>query len=100
MYLKNDCKEHNSNLLYTLTTRLIPTIQSAVGSKVGRDVTKGGKRGTRPERRVTTGAPNHCGGVEKSQQYHKYILQYSTFASKRPQVQTWGRQTCFLPRAP
>jgi len=24
----------------------------------------------------------------------------STFASERPQVRTWGRQTCFLPRAP
>jgi len=53
------------------------------------------------------GAPNRCGerqmtaeGAEKSQQYHKYFLHYSTFASERPPVQTWGRQTCFLPRAP
>jgi len=30
----------------------------------------------------------------------KYFLQYSTFASKKPHVRTWGRQTCFLPRAP
>jgi len=29
----------------------------------------------------------------------KYFLQYSIFASERPQVRTWGRQTCFLPQA-
>jgi len=28
------------------------------------------------------------------------ILQCSTFASEMPQVPTWGRQTCFVPRAP
>jgi len=27
-------------------------------------------------------------------------LQQSTFASERPQVPIWGRQTCILPRAP
>ena len=49
-------------------------------------------------------APNHCedaercGGRQKSQQYHKYILQYSTFASERPHFRTWGCQTCFLPQ--
>jgi len=41
-----------------------------------------------------------AGGAEKSQQCHKYFLQYSTFASERPLVRTWGRQTCFLPVAP
>ena len=41
-----------------------------------------------------------AGGAVKSQQCHKYFPQYSTFASERPQVRTWGRQTCFLPRAP
>jgi len=41
-----------------------------------------------------------AGGAEKSQQCRKYLLQYSTFASERPQVRTWGRQTCFWPRAP
>ena len=35
----------------------------------------------------------------KSQQSQKHSLQHSTFASERPQVQTWGRQTCFLPQA-
>jgi len=39
-------------------------------------------------------------GAEKSQHYHKYFLQNSTFASKKHQVRTWGHQTCFLPRAP
>ena len=29
-----------------------------------------------------------------------YFLQYSKFAFERPQVRTWGRQTCFFPRAP
>ena len=38
--------------------------------------------------------------AEKSQQWHWYFLQCSTFASKRPSVRTWGRQTCFLPQAP
>jgi len=27
-------------------------------------------------------------------------LQHDKFASDRPQVRTWGSQTCFLPRAP
>jgi len=57
--------------------------------------------------RNSPGAESLCGrqitagGAEKSQQCHKYFLQCSTFASERPhQVRTWGRQTCFLPRAP
>jgi len=40
------------------------------------------------------------GRAEKSQQCHQYLFQYRTFASERHQVQTWGRQTCFLSRAP
>jgi len=47
---------------------------------------------------ATRGAP--CPGAEKSQQCRKYFLQYNTFAPERPQVRTWGRQTCFLARAP
>ena len=39
-------------------------------------------------------------GVEKSQQCRQYFLQYSTFATERPQIRTWGGQTCFLSRAP
>ena len=41
-----------------------------------------------------------AGSAEKSQQCHKYFLEYSTFASERPQFRTVGRQTCFLPLAP
>jgi len=37
--------------------------------------------------------------AEKAQQCHKYFLQYSTLASDRPQVRTYGWKTCFLPRA-
>jgi len=59
-----------------------------------RGVTKRGQGATIPR------APNDCRGPEKSQECHKYSLQYSTFASERLQVRTWWRQTCFLPRAP
>ena len=48
----------------------------------------------------TAGAPNDCVSSKMCQQYHTYILQYSTFVSGRPQVRKWGRQTCFLPRTP
>ena len=40
------------------------------------------------------------GSTEKSQHCSKYILQYSIYASERPQVRIWGRQTCFLLLAP
>ena len=52
-----------------------------------RDVTKGAQF---LGRRITTGG-------KKSQQCHNQFFQNSTFASERPQVQTWGRQTC-IPR--
>ena len=39
-------------------------------------------------------------GAEKFQQCGKYFYQCSTFTTKRPYVQTWGCQTCFLPQAP
>jgi len=39
-------------------------------------------------------ALKYCGDAKKSQQCHTYILQDSTFASERPQVPKWGRQTC------
>ena len=45
-----------------------------------------------PGCRITKGAPNDCGGAEKSQQCHEYFPQH-TFASERPQVRTWGLQT-------
>ena len=47
-----------------------------------------------PWRKITMGS------AETSQPCLKYFVQYSIFASERPQVRTWGRQTCFLPRAP
>ena len=39
-------------------------------------------------------APNDCGGSGKFQKMTQvqYFLQYSTFASGRPQVETWGAQ--------
>jgi len=36
----------------------------------------------------------------KKKSFRKYFFQYSTFAPRRPQIRTRGRQTCFLPRAP
>jgi len=39
-------------------------------------------------------------GAKKSQQCHKHLFQNSTFASEKPQVRTWGRQTCFFSQAP
>ena len=34
-------------------------------------------------------------GAENSQQCRKYFLKYSTFASERPQVRTWGAKLAF-----
>jgi len=54
-------------------------------------------------RRVAMGTPNHCGcrmvagGAKKSQQCHKYFLQYSTFASERPQFRTRGAKLASCP---
>ena len=47
-------------------------------------------------------APNHWAAPKShdSQQCHKYFLKCGKFTSERPQVQTRGGQTCFLPRAP
>jgi len=39
-------------------------------------------------------------GARKVPTMPQNVLQYSTFASEKPQVRTWGRQTCFLPRVP
>jgi len=60
----------------------------------GRGVTRGTKGVQFTGRRMT------AGDAAKSQQYHKYFIQDSASASERPPVQTWGRQACFLPRAP
>ena len=61
---------------------------------MARGVTNGVKGAPFPGCRVTVG------GTEKSQQCHKCFLQYSAFASERPQFRTREHQTCFLPQAP
>jgi len=61
---------------------------------------EGGQGGTIPR------APNHYGNAEwlwgapKSHNNVTSTFFNSTFASERPQVRTWGCQTCFLPWAP
>ena len=74
----------------------VSRIQQQAYRTVGtiRGVTRVTRRAQFPWRRITAAAG---GGHEKSQQRHKYFLQYSTFAPERPQVRTWGRQTCFCP---
>jgi len=66
-----------------------------------RDATKGGQGGRIHRAPSNDGGAKSLRGVpKKSQQCHKYFLQCSTLASERPQFRTWGRQTCFLLRAP
>ena len=54
-----------------------------------RSVTRGARGRTSPgaeslwKHRITA-------GLRKAQKCHKYFLQYSTLASERPQVRTWG----------
>ena len=67
-----------------------------------RGVTREGKGGAIPW------APNHYGGGELLRGAPKSpnnvtsrpTFFNSGFASERPQVRTWGRHTCFLPRVP
>jgi len=54
--------------------------------EVAQERNDGGKEVQFPRRRIFMGAPNDCGGTEKSQQCHKYFLQYSTFASEHLSV--------------
>ena len=70
----------------------------------GRGVMRGGKEEQFHGRQITMGAQNHCVGRRKGptmSQVHSSRA-YRTFASKRPQVRTWGRQrqTCQLSRPP
>jgi len=60
-------------------------------------VTRGARGSQFPERRVTMVAPNQCGGALKSQQCHKHFLQYSKFASEKPQFRTWGAKFASCP---
>ena len=87
----------------------------------GRGVTRGGKGGTILRALIHYGGAESlqgrwitAGGAEKSQQCHKYFLQYSKFVFERTQIWPKGRQTstmgapvrpgvsriCFVPRAP
>jgi len=68
---------------------------------------EGGKGGTIPRAPIHYGGADMllgrrmtAGGAEKSQQCHKYFLQYSKFSFERTPVRPRGRQICFLPRAP
>jgi len=54
---------------------------------------EGGQEGTIPR------APNHYGGAMKSQQCHKYFLQYRTFASERSQIRTGAPNLLLEPEA-
>jgi len=74
---------------------LLPTVDE----DVGRGVTRG-ERGRNSPGESLLGRRMTSRGAEKSQQCHKYFLQYSAFASERPQFRPWGLQTCFLSRAP
>jgi len=65
-----------------------------------RGVTRGSREHNSPGAESLWGRRMTEWGAKKSQPCHKYFLQYSAIASRRPRVQTWGRQTCFLPRAP
>jgi len=61
---------------------------------------EGGKRSKIPRLPNPYGCQITAGSAIKPRQCHKYFFQYSAFASERSQVWRWGRQTCFLPRAP
>ena len=82
--------KHFSNPLRDSSIYIISCIQ-------GRS--EGGKGGTIPR------APNHYGGAEPLRGRRKVpamsrVFSSSEFASEKPQVLTWGRQTCFFLRAP
>jgi len=59
----------------------------------------GGQGSQFPGQRITIRAPNDSRGYRKVL-IMSQALQCSTFASERPQVRTWRRQTYFLPQAP
>jgi len=69
-------------------------------SVISRGVTRGKGGNNSPGAESLRGRRMATWGAEESQQCHKYFLQYSTSASERTQVRTWGRQTSFLLRAP
>ena len=67
---------------------------------------EGGQGVQFPWRRITMGVPNHCGRRRmnfwvrrKVQTMSQELFVISYIACERPQVRTWGRQTCFLSRS-
>jgi len=87
-------------LLILINFNLPFWMQAVLSTTLTRGITRAARGEQFPGRPVTAGAPNDCRVAEKSQQCHKHFLQYTTFTSKISQVRTWGRQTCFFPRAP
>jgi len=86
-----------------ITDRSILKLSIALIRWQGRNEEEKGERF--PGRQITMGMPNHCrgcpmtaGGAEKSQQFSKYFLQYSKFASERARVRTWGAKFASCPR--
>jgi len=65
----------------------------AVYECMGQGRNEGGKGNSSPVVESPWGPEITAWGAERNQQCHKYFLQYSAFASERPQVRTWGRQT-------
>ena len=61
---------------------------------------RGARREQFPGRRATMGAPNGCGGRRKVPTMSQVLPSTPYICLQRPQARTWGRQTCFLPRAP
>jgi len=53
-----------------------------------------------PGCRTTAGGAESLRWQLKSLNVTCTFFNTSEIASERPQVRTWGRQTCFLPRAP
>jgi len=92
--------------LWQKAVALFPTINSSTYLSVTnttipcRVVTSGCKGSNSPGAESPWGRRMTAGGAEDIQQCHKYFLQYSQFASIRLQIQIWGSQSCFLPRAP
>jgi len=68
---------------------------------------EGGKGGTIPRAPIHYGGAESmrgrlitAGGAEKSQQCHKFFLQYCKFAFERTKIRPWGAKLVFSPRAP
>jgi len=74
------------------------SVQRCFGVLVG--AWRWGQWGTISRAPCLWGARNDWRGSKKTQHFRKNFVQFNTFDSDRPQVRTWWRQTCSLPRAP